>query len=252
MAQPLPTLLDNNVTGSPMLLVFMDADPFDRLGHDHFDYDHFDYEATCSTQEKLKTEKWRIVEGIVASLARFMAPAGAVVTTNARVPYREAPALTRKVDIHISSPAEPMSVGIEVKARGRRLTVKEVEGVGAMLDKLSLDRRILVSTSGFCKGTDFDAWLAGLELVELRKSPRRDSLLQIGCPPHTRLLKLLFDRPMGELHAYQLHDCTAISITSAGFCHITQFTIIIKPGEPGESLDLRFDVATIKTSSKKT
>lgn len=113
--------------------------------------------------------KWKIIEGVVAAFEHAWAPAGAVVTANARVPYREAPNRTRQVDVHVSIPVGPrtLTVGIEVKNHNRPLTVEMVECVGAKLRKLSLDKRILVSRSGFCEGTGFDAREAGLDIHPL-------------------------------------------------------------------------------------
>ena len=116
-------------------------------------------------------KKWRLIEGVVEALERGGAPDGAVVTRNVAVPYRNDASRTRQVDVHVAVPVGPrtLTVGIEVKGRGRPLTVEDIEQIDAKLGKLKLDRRCLVSRSGFAEEARRDAVPGGLELLTLEE-----------------------------------------------------------------------------------
>ena len=115
--------------------------------------------------------RWRLVEGVVAALERVLAPVGATITPNAHVPYRDDPTRTRQVDVHLLIPAGPraLTVGVEVKDENKAMPVDEVEGVAAKLAKLQLDRRCLVSVSGFSENAKRDALAAGLQLLTIEE-----------------------------------------------------------------------------------
>lgn len=115
--------------------------------------------------------KWRAVEGVVAALERALAPSGAVVTPNAQVPYRDDPTRTRQVDVHVSIRSGPrtLTVGIEVKDESKPMSVDDVEGIAEKLSKVQLDRRCLVSVSGFSANARRDATTAGLQLLTIEE-----------------------------------------------------------------------------------
>ncbi len=118
-----------------------------------------------------KNEKWRTVEGVVVALEIAAKVTGARVTRNAKVPYRNDPSRTRQVDVHIENPVGPrtISIGIEVKNEKDPLTVEIVEQVDAKLSVLEIDRKCIVSTSGYSANARADAITRGVELLTMEQ-----------------------------------------------------------------------------------
>jgi hypothetical protein len=117
----------------------------------------------------MKAKKWQLLEGIVAAIERSLTGLpGASVVPNAGVPVRES-TKTRQVDVYVSIPigSRVLKIGIEVRDERSPVDVTEIEQLNAKLSKLEVDRKCVVSGSGFTNGASAEARRCGIELHTL-------------------------------------------------------------------------------------
>lgn len=117
--------------------------------------------------------KWQVVENVVAAIesAAHSRLPDLEVTPKAKLATRGHPGALREVDVLVSFSAggRQIRIGIDVKAHSRPL---DIEMVGSLYEKassLSIDRFVVVSTSGFTT-TAFDVYTnKGLDLLRLEE-----------------------------------------------------------------------------------
>jgi hypothetical protein len=109
--------------------------------------------------------RWRVIENVVAAIERSVVGIpGAVVTAN--VSIREVITGTpRQVDVLVEVPTgnRVLRVGVEVRDRTSPADLPDVEQLVEKLGKLELDRRCIVSRSGFTADAAEAARMKGIE-----------------------------------------------------------------------------------------
>lgn len=118
-------------------------------------------------------KKWQLLEGVVTAIERSLTELpGTSVVHNAAVPVRNSNR-TRQVDVYVSIPVGPrvLRIGVEVRDERPHVDVAEIEQLNAKLSKLDVDRKCVVSASGFTTGARVEADHCGVELRTLWRPP---------------------------------------------------------------------------------
>lgn len=109
--------------------------------------------------------RWRVIENVVAAMERsFVGVDGAHVTGNVQIPELVT-GMPRQVDVLIEVPTgdRVLRIAVEVRDRATPADVPDVEQLVEKLGKLAVDRRCIVSRSGFTANAAEAAWLKGIE-----------------------------------------------------------------------------------------
>ncbi len=125
-----------------------------------------------------QVKKWQVVENVVRAFEalRHEGLSELQVTQKAKLPMRNDPTITREVDVLVRYKAggRQIRIGIDVKDEARPLDITMLEQLYGKLHELQLDRRVVVSTSGFAK-TAFDYYSRmGLELIPMDEADTLD------------------------------------------------------------------------------
>lgn len=115
---------------------------------------------------KSLAKKWQLVEGVVTAIEHsFAGLPGTLVVPNAAVTDRNSKT-TRQVDVYVSIPigSRVLTIGIEVRDESAPVDITAIEQLNAKLSKLNVDRRCVVSASGFTKSARAEAARWGVEL----------------------------------------------------------------------------------------
>ena len=112
---------------------------------------------------------WKVAEAVVAAIEHSLADVlGTKVTLNARVPERIA-GVRRQVDVLVEIPASERTFRIAVEVRDRRTPVSlpDAEGLISKLQKLDVDKGVIVARAGFSAEAEIAASMAGVQALTL-------------------------------------------------------------------------------------
>lgn len=126
----------------------------------------------AKAQSSKPTPAWQVVENVVAAIERVRAEIpGVEVRQKVQMPVAADPTRTRDVDVLVTVPVQGrlLTIGIEVKAKGRPVTVDELGCIVDIRNEVRLDRFCVVSTSGFSGDAERKAKQEGLQLETLRE-----------------------------------------------------------------------------------
>jgi hypothetical protein len=120
---------------------------------------------------------WQVLENVVAAIERAHAHLpGMSVTQKVQMPRLSDPTDTRDVDVLVEIPVggRTLRVGVEVKAKGRPLTIDQMGCIVDLRWDIAVDRFCVVSMSGFSAGAAKKALENNIELSTIEEFERSE------------------------------------------------------------------------------